>query len=119
MSKIKKQYSCSNCGSVTNKWSGQCPDCNLWGTIEEEISKKSSEQNRPIGNPQKIATLSTDSLTTVRTPTKIEELNRVLGGGLVVASAILIGGDPGIGIGKSTLLLQLATSLSADNLSCL
>lgn len=117
MSKIKKQYICSNCGSVTNKWSGQCLDCELWGTIEEEILNANTVQNRLVGNPQKLNTLATGALETLRTPTKIEELNRVLGGGLVAASAILIGGDPGIG--KSTLLLQLSASLSSSNFNCL
>ncbi len=117
MSKIKKQYICSNCGSITNKWSGQCLDCGLWGTIEEEILNPNTVQNRLLGHPQKLDTLVTGALETLRTPTKIEELNRVLGGGLVAASAILIGGDPGIG--KSTLLLQLSASLSSDNLNCL
>jgi DNA repair protein RadA/Sms len=116
MSKNKKQYSCNNCGSVFNKWAGQCTDCGTWGSVEEEIINASKiEVTR--GNKQNIESLDDQIVQTLRMQTANEELNRVLGGGLVAGSAILIGGDPGIG--KSTLLLQLCASLSSSGINCL
>lgn len=117
MNKIKKQYSCTNCGSITSKWAGQCSDCLEWGTIAEERSSASKISVSKGGTAQQLHSLADKIEDTVRTKTPIEELNRVLGGGLVSGSAILIGGDPGIG--KSTLLLQLSSSLSKNNLGCL
>ncbi len=117
MGKVKKQYSCSNCGSVSAKWAGQCSDCNAWGTIEEEVFSASKIQVSRSGTPQQIGLLDDKVTSKARTTTSIEELNRVLGGGLVAASAILIGGDPGIG--KSTLLLQLSSTLSSTGTQCL
>lgn len=116
MSKHKKQYSCNNCGSVFNKWAGQCSDCGTWGTIEEELAN-SSKVYVTSGAPQRIEQLDDKVIEKLRTPTAINELNRALGGGLVAASAILIGGDPGIG--KSTLLLQLSASLATSGIDSL
>ena len=115
--KIKKQFSCTNCGSVLPKWVGQCSECGAWGTIEEETLNASKIQISKAGNAQPFEQLDAQVAEKLRTPTSIEELNRVLGGGLVAASAILIGGDPGIG--KSTLLLQLTTSLTSEGVNCL
>ncbi len=117
MGKSKKQYVCSNCGSVSSKWLGQCHDCLEWGTISEEASSASKILVPKTGNVQQLHSLADKAVQTIRTKTPIEELNRVLGGGLVNGSAILIGGDPGIG--KSTLLLQLSTSLSRADIGCL
>lgn len=117
MSKNKKKYACSNCGSISAKWAGQCADCLEWGTIVEEIASASQINAPKKGNAQILQSLSDEVESTIRTKTPIEELNRVLGGGLVAGSAILIGGDPGIG--KSTLLLQLSSSLSRRELGCL
>jgi len=117
MGKVKKQYACMSCGSMSSKWLGQCPDCMEWGTIAEEMSSASKIMVPKTGNPQEVHSLADKSEQTMRTKTPIEELNRVLGGGLVSGSAILIGGDPGIG--KSTLLLQLSTSLSKSDMGCL
>lgn len=117
MSKVKKQYSCASCGSMSSKWSGQCPDCMEWGTISEEMSSASKVMVPNTGSPQELHSLADKVEQATRTKTPIEELNRVLGGGLVRGSAILIGGDPGIG--KSTLLLQLSSSLSKSNMGCL
>ncbi len=114
MSKIKKHYSCTNCGSISSKWAGQCYDCGSWGSIIEEAPLSSKVFDHQNGNIQKLEQLNSQLVEAVRTPTKIAELNRVLGGGLVAASVTLIGGDPGIG--KSTLLLQLAASLASANL---
>ncbi|MDP5110633.1 MAG: DNA repair protein RadA [Rickettsiaceae bacterium] len=117
MSKNKKQFACAACGSVSAKWMGQCPDCMEWGTILEEIMSASKIGVSKIGNAQVLQSLADEVESTIRMKTPIEELNRVLGGGLVSGSAILIGGDPGIG--KSTLLLQLSSSLSQNDMGCL
>jgi len=117
MSKIKRQYSCSNCGSVSSKWAGQCFDCSAWGTVEEELLNNSKITILSSGNPQKLDKLDNIVSEKSRTKTSIEELNRVLGGGLVPSSAILIGGDPGIG--KSTLLLQLSANLSFSGMNAI
>lgn len=117
MSKNKKQFACAACGSISAKWMGQCPDCMEWGTISEEILSASKIGVAKIGNAQVLQSLSDEVESTIRVRTPIEELNRVLGGGLVSGSAILIGGDPGIG--KSTLLLQLSSSLSQNDMGCL
>ena len=117
MSKNKKQFACAACGSVSAKWMGQCPDCMEWGTISEEIMSASKIGVSKIGNAQVLQSLADEVESTIRMKTPIEELNRVLGGGLVSGSAILIGGDPGIG--KSTLLLQLSSSLSQNDMGCL
>lgn len=117
MSKNKKQFACAACGSISAKWMGQCPDCMEWGTISEEILSASKIGVAKIGNAQALQSLSDEVESTMRIKTPIEELNRVLGGGLVSGSAILIGGDPGIG--KSTLLLQLSSSLSQNDMGCL
>jgi len=117
MGKIKKQYACANCGSISSKWAGQCLDCMEWDTISEEMSSASKIIVPRTGRAQLLHSLADQVESTLRTKTPIEELNRVLGGGLVSGSAILIGGDPGIG--KSTLLLQLSSSLSKGNMGCL
>ena len=96
---------------------GQCPECLEWGTIIEESASASRIIVPKAGSVQEIHKLNGKIESTLRTKTPIEELNRVLGGGLVAGSTILIGGDPGIG--KSTLLLQLCTSLANSNIGCL
>ena len=119
MQKNKNKFVCSSCGSTTSKWAGQCPDCLEWNSITEETAvlngSISSSLKQGVARPVEL--LTGDVSSTTRTPTPISELNRVLGGGLVSGAAILIGGNPGIG--KSTLLLQLCTSLSDSNIGCL
>ena len=117
MTKNKSTYSCTSCGSVSSKWMGQCPECLEWGTVIEESVSASKIIVPKTGSVQEIHTLADKIESTIRTKMPIEELNRVLGGGLVAGSAILIGGDPGIG--KSTLLLQLCTSLASSDIGCL
>ena len=117
MTKNKSTYSCTSCGSVSSKWMGQCPECLEWGTVIEESVSASKIIVPKTGSVQEIHTLADKIESTIRTKTPIEELNSVLGGGLVAGSAILIGGDPGIG--KSTLLLQLCTSLASSDIGCL
>lgn len=122
--KIKTVYFCQNCGYESSKWMGQCPGCREWNTfVEETVKQQSKSSSKSLGSGSK-GSLSGDyskplSLSEIilneeeRADTHIGELNRVLGGGLVKGSLILVGGDPGIG--KSTLLLQVAGNLSADN----
>jgi len=114
MSKVKTVYTCQNCGAESPKWMGRCPSCNQWNTYVEEIVSKSPASAKAsvsggIGSKSKPVRLDEiDVLQTFRILSKDEELNRVLGGGIVPGSVILVAGDPGIG--KSTLLLQLALS---------
>ncbi len=119
MAKTKKQYVCSNCGSISPKWAGQCFDCGEWSTIYEEVeTNDSASVSVRTGVKLTPEILSGDGASErSRIITPIEELNRVLGGGLVPASAILVGGDPGIG--KSTLLLQLTSQLADSGIKSL
>ena len=113
MSKTKSVYTCSECGGTSPKWLGKCPHCNAWNTLVEGVAESGAKQHRfqSLAAPQPVATLSEIEATDVdRRPTSIEELDRVLGGGIVAGGVVLIGGDPGIG--KSTLLLQALDALS-------
>ena len=111
MAKPKKQYVCQSCGGVQSRWAGQCPDCNEWDSIVEEAPKEFIPKGliNVSGRKLEFESLSADFENEPRRLTGISELDRVLGGGLVEGSAILLGGDPGIG--KSTILLQLAANL--------
>lgn len=109
MAKVKTFYQCQACGYVSPKWLGKCPDCGQWNTLVEE--KKEGRQGRkPSGRtePQPLNTIISGK--EKRATTGIKELDRVLGGGIVAGSVILIGGDPGIG--KSTILIQAISGLS-------
>ncbi|MCR5783598.1 MAG: DNA repair protein RadA [Clostridia bacterium] len=112
--KQKSVYVCTVCGYRSPKWNGQCPDCGEWNTLEEElVSVTAAKGGKPSAvsfEAQKLSDISEE--TEHRYDTGISELNRVLGGGLVKGSLVLISGDPGIG--KSTLLLQTTQSLGAD-----
>ncbi|MHB8847552.1 MAG: DNA repair protein RadA [Burkholderiales bacterium] len=115
MAKPKTLYTCTECGGSLSKWQGQCPHCNAWNTLVETLAE-SAAPSRYSG----LAVLSeVQALSTVvaveneRITTGIDELDRVLGGGLVKGGVVLIGGDPGIG--KSTLLLQALSALSAGH----
>lgn len=112
--KVTTKYVCNECGSVSPGWMGRCPACGKFGTITEEITE-SSESVKPkrsdYQKPIKLSEVTREKITRVNTG--IEELDVVLGGGIVPASLILIGGDPGIG--KSTLMTQVAGSLSKNN----
>lgn len=117
MSKVKKAFFCQNCGSQSPKWVGKCPSCNQWNTFVEEIIEKESAteswqitQTQPTkSKARKLDDISSEEQS--RMNTQSGELNRVLGGGLVPGSVILLGGEPGIG--KSTLLLQLALQMKS------
>jgi DNA repair protein RadA/Sms len=111
MSKKNSIFYCQNCGTSSSKWLGKCPSCNQWNTfVEERTSKKESKKDGYVSNikntPKLLNEISYSSEN--RIVTRDKELNRVLGGGIVPGSLILLGGDPGIG--KSTLLLQFALS---------
>ncbi len=110
----KTVYACRECGGTTAKWLGKCPLCEAWNTLEETTAPSSaSSRHRFEGlSPlQSVTTLSQIEASDLsRTPTGLEELDRVLGGGIVDGAVVLIGGDPGIG--KSTLLLQALDALS-------
>ncbi|OQX12621.1 MAG: DNA repair protein RadA [Thiothrix lacustris] len=117
MSKVKLQYHCTACGSLHPKWSGQCGECGAWNTLEESISlpagKPAINQRAGgyAGETAVIRSLNEVSLSEApRILTHQPELDRVLGGGLVSGSVVLIGGDPGIG--KSTILLQTLATLT-------
>ncbi|MBQ7288470.1 MAG: DNA repair protein RadA [Clostridia bacterium] len=109
--KIKTAYICSECGYESPKWSGKCPNCNAWNTLEEEIIASAQKAGTPVSlrgvRVEKIAEIQVDR--EYRYKTGISELDRVLGGGLVKGSVVLLSGDPGIG--KSTLLMQLCHHL--------
>jgi DNA repair protein RadA/Sms len=118
--KIKTVFYCQSCGYESSKWMGQCPGCKEWNTFVEETVKpvakssragiSSASANGEYTKPQSLSEIVMND--EERADTHIGELNRVLGGGLVRGSLILVGGDPGIG--KSTILLQVAGNLSAD-----
>ncbi|MBI5493288.1 MAG: DNA repair protein RadA [Deltaproteobacteria bacterium] len=113
MAKTRTIYSCQSCGHTSHKWLGKCPDCGGWNSfVEEKVveEKKSGRVRDNVESPQPISRLVMAEEDRVKTG--IAELDRVLGGGLVPGSAVLIGGDPGIG--KSTLLLQ-ATGMLAES----
>lgn len=118
MAKLKKVYFCTDCGYETPKWLGKCPACGAWNTIAEHtVAKESSSPTRVVSVPRAEACKVQDIAEnqTRRIDTGNKELNRVLGGGIVPGSLILLGGEPGIG--KSTLSLQLA--LTDNNLRTL
>ncbi len=110
MAKIKKAYFCRNCGYDAPKWLGRCPSCGEWNTFTEEIISKQSSSvaatvaNIPLSKPQRVEEI--EEANHMRIDIGNSEVNRVLGGGMVPGSMILLGGEPGIG--KSTLSLQLA-----------
>ena len=111
MASTKKIYSCNNCGAKYPKWMGQCSQCGEWNTVDEEIiqSKKKSEPNIILNKSKLKEIKEIDAETTERIKISDNELNRVLGGGIVPGSVILISGEPGIG--KSTLILQISISI--------
>ena len=111
---LKSVFFCQSCGYEASKWMGQCPACHEWNTfVEEVVDKKTTKTERKAvsqATPMRLSEI--ESTSEERTSTHIGELDRVLGGGVVKGSMILVGGDPGIG--KSTLLLQVCRNLSKD-----
>lgn len=112
MAKVKIHFVCQECGHDSLQWLGKCPSCETWNSMVEEVvskpSNKSHHQNNDGAKPRPITEV--DNLPVPRLATGVEEFDRVLGGGIVPGALILIGGDPGIG--KSTMLLQVACSVS-------
>ncbi|MFU1721476.1 DNA repair protein RadA [Bacillus velezensis] len=116
MAKSKTKFICHSCGYESAKWMGKCPGCGAWNTMVEETIKKTPANRRAafshsvqtVQKPSPITSIETSE--EPRVQTKLEEFNRVLGGGVVKGSLVLIGGDPGIG--KSTLLLQVSAQLA-------
>jgi DNA repair protein RadA/Sms len=107
-------YACQNCGYQTPKWLGKCPDCNQWDSIVEEILQdpgKTGLSQTVMSAPQEINSIAFDPGSRIKTG--IEEFDRAIGGGIVPGSLLLLGGEPGIG--KSTLILQVAGKLSYQN----
>src|SRR5687768_1699834 len=122
VAKAKTQFLCNSCGSVHPKWMGKCPDCGTWDSLEEykaptpdaraPLRATASSQTGDITRgAEAVAIAEIDEAETPRMPSGVGEFDRILGGGIVPGSAILVGGEPGIG--KSTLLLQVAHSLSS------
>lgn len=119
MAKEKIMFFCQSCGAESGKWMGQCPACKEWNTmVEETVSKKKSPSRIPGENRAKVTKLKDiEMIKEERISTGIGELDRVLGGGMVTGSMVLVGGDPGIG--KSTLLLQVCRNLADKNINIL
>lgn len=116
MARTQSKFVCQSCGDVTPRWSGKCESCGVWNTIIEERSNETPPKGKGLKaatKAQKISLtgLSGDSDTPDRTLSGLNEFDRVIGGGFVPGSAILLGGDPGIG--KSTILMQSAAALAA------
>lgn len=115
MSKAKSVYACSACGAETSKWGGQCGECGAWNTLTEVVREAAPKGPRAGGYAGRISPVTVLADVRVdaeeRVATGLSELDRVLGGGLVTGSVVLIGGDPGIG--KSTILLQTLTHLAS------
>jgi DNA repair protein RadA/Sms len=123
MAKSKTQFLCNSCGSVHPKWLGKCPDCGTWDSLQEyKTPTEDTRKPGPLGRDQATGDLThgaiplpideIESEDAPRTPTGISEFDRILGGGVVPGSAVLVGGEPGIG--KSTLLLQVAHELARN-----
>ena len=121
MAKPKTQFLCNSCGSVHPKWMGKCPDCGTWDSLEEyKVPTVDTRKPGPSGPGSATSDIThgatplpiteIDSEDAPRTPTGVSEFDRILGGGIVPGSAVLVGGEPGIG--KSTLLLQVASALA-------
>ena len=110
----KTLYTCRDCGGTSPKWLGQCPHCKAWNTLDESVAEPPSKNSRfqALAKSQPVMTLSEiDASEVEHASTGQEELDRVLGGGVVAGGVVLIGGDPGIG--KSTLLLQALDAMSS------
>lgn len=121
MAKSKVQFSCTACGDITTKWSGRCDACGEWNSIVEDTPLSTGPSSASLGSSKgrtvALTDLRTEEAPPPRTTSGLAELDRVLGGGLVPSSAILVGGDPGIG--KSTLLLQAAAQFASNGLKTL
>ena len=114
MPKSSTQYVCQQCGAATPKWQGQCPQCGTWNSLVETAvmpAKGRSASGRSVKTPIKLSQIKGKTLARIKTG--IGELDRVLGGGIVPGSVILLAGEPGIG--KSTLITQLCLKLEGSD----
>ncbi|HYX02210.1 MAG TPA: ATPase domain-containing protein, partial [Reyranella sp.] len=121
MARVAKRFVCQSCGAVASKWSGRCESCGEWNTIVEEAVAAPGPAGSGLarggkGRHLEFAGLRGSTPQPARYSSGIAEFDRVCGGGLVVGSALLTGGDPGIG--KSTLLLQVAAALARQHTAC-
>ncbi len=118
MAKPVTRFVCAECGNATTKWAGKCEACGAWNSITEELPLASGPSKKGLGAARgrgiPLGDLATEDIAPIRALSGLGELDRVLGGGLVEGSAILVGGDPGIG--KSTLLLQAAAAFAKSGL---
>src|SRR3972149_5884163 len=107
----RSQYVCQQCGYSQVGWSGKCPNCGTWGSLVEtvvpDLERTHGKKNIRITNPISLTAIASNKIQ--RTPTRISELDRALGGGLVPGQVILLAGEPGIG--KSTLLLEVVNKI--------
>ena len=112
MTRSKTTFLCQSCGSAHTRWAGRCEACGEWNSIVEELADSGVGAGPKSavagGRPVELVPLAGETESAARVPTGLDELDRVLGGGFVMGSAVLVGGDPGIG--KSTLLLQAAAA---------
>src|SRR5438874_12023902 len=109
MAKEKTAYRCRECGAVAPRWGGRCHACGDWNTLVEEARRAARPQREGLARPVAIADVALAA--GISRPTHLDELDRVLGGGLVPGSVTLLGGEPGVG--KSTLLLQALTAVAS------
>jgi DNA repair protein RadA/Sms len=120
MAKPRTVHRCSECGAAATGWLGRCPQCGGWGTLVAEAlaaGRATTAAELPVGTDAPVPIAEVDPLGAARRPTGIDELDGVLGGGLIAGSVTLIGGEPGMG--KSTLLLQVLARLAATGARCL
>ncbi len=120
MARQKTTYICQTCGSVSSKWLGKCPECNEWNSFVEEVVEKKGSSSLSVTSNYKptseaVRLDSVESIESDRVKLGVKEFDQVLGGGIVAGSVILIGGEPGIG--KSTIILQIAGILSGKDMS--